>query len=111
AALAVIEEDRAGGAGNRRLDVRVTEDDGRRLAAEFERYLLKVAGRGFDNELADCGRSGERDLVDIVVGRQRGTSRLAVTGEDVDDAVRKPGFLDQFAEAECAQRRLLRDFQ
>jgi hypothetical protein len=66
-----------------------------------------MASRGFDDELADLSRSGERDLVDIVVRRQRGTCRLAVTSEDVDDAVRKPGFLDQFAEAECAQRRLL----
>src|SRR5262249_1674294 len=72
AALAVIEEDRAGGAGNCRADVRVAKNDRGRLAAEFERYLLQIAGRGFDDELADFGRSGERNLVDIVVGRERG---------------------------------------
>ena len=43
AALAVVEEDAVGGAGDRGVEVGVGEDDVRRLAAELQRDLLEVA--------------------------------------------------------------------
>jgi hypothetical protein len=39
AALAMIEEDRAGGAGNHQADIGIRQDDRRRLAAEFHACL------------------------------------------------------------------------
>jgi len=77
AALAVVEEDGAGGAGNRRFDIGIAEDDRRRLAAQFQRYLLQIAGGGLDDELADLGRSGEGDLVDPFMRGQRGAAPTA----------------------------------
>ena len=98
AALAVVEEDPVGGADDRALRIGVGEHDVRRLAAELERDLLQVPGRGLDDQLADLGRARERDLVDIVVRRQRGAG-VAEAGDDVDDAVRQPGLLQQLARA------------
>ena len=45
AALAVVEEDRVGGAGDGRVGIGVVEHDVGALAAEFESELLEVAGR------------------------------------------------------------------
>ena len=71
AALAVVEEDRVGRARDRRLQVGVGVDDVGRLAAELQADLLQVAGGRLDDQLADLGRAGERDLVDVVVGGER----------------------------------------
>ena len=84
AALAVVEEDRVRRAGDRRLHVSVAVDDVRRLAAELERDLLEVARGRLDDQLADLGRAGERDLVDVVVRGERRAGRLAVARDDVD---------------------------
>ena len=65
AALAVIEEDGHGGAGNGGFEIGVVDDDVGRFAAEFERNFLQVAGRGVNDELADFGRAGEGDFVDV----------------------------------------------
>src|SRR6185312_1217437 len=78
-----------------------------RLAAELEAYLLQVSGRCLDDQLPDLGRARERDLVDVIVRLQRG-ARVAEAGDDVDDAVWEPSLLQQLAEAERRQRRLLR---
>ena len=72
AALALVVEDRVGGAGDREIEIGIGEDDRRRLAAEFERDALEVAGRRLDDQLADLGRAGEGDLVDIgMIGERR----------------------------------------
>ena len=72
AALALIVEDRIRHAADRVIEVGVREDDLRRLAAEFERDALQVAGGGLDDQFADLGRSGEGDLVDVGVLGERG---------------------------------------
>ncbi len=110
AALAVVEEDRVGRARDRRLEVGVRVHDVRRLAAEFERDLLEVAGSGLDDQLADLSRACERDLVDVVVGRQRGAG-IAEASDDVDDARGEPSLQQQLAEPERGQRRLLGGLQ
>ena len=88
------------------VDVGVGVDDVRALAAELERDLLEVAGRGLDDQLADLGRAGEGDLVDVVVRGQR-RARVAVAGDDVEHAVGQAGLLEQLAEAQRRERRLL----
>ena len=89
AALALVVEDRVGRPGDRAVEIGVREDDGRRLAAELERDALEVAGGGLDDQLADLGRAGEGDLVDVGMLGQRRAGRLAEAGDDVDDAVRE----------------------
>ena len=111
AALAVIEEDGAGGAGNGAVEIGVVENDVGRFAAEFERNLLQVAGRGLHDELADFGRAGEGDLVDVRMRGERGAGGFAVAGNDVHDAIGNAGFLNQFAEAERRERSLLGGLQ
>src|ERR1035438_2018735 len=71
ATLAVIEENRIRRARNRHIEIRIVEHDVGRLAAQLERNFLQIIGRGFDDQLADFGRSGERDLVPFTVRRQR----------------------------------------
>ena len=89
AALAVIEEDGAGGAGNGGVEIGVVEYDVRRFAAQFERDFFQIAGRRVHDQLADFGRAGERDFVDIWMRGKRGAGCFAVAGDDVDDAVRE----------------------
>ena len=111
AALPVIEEDGAGRAGNGGVEVGVVEDDVRRFAAEFERNFLQIAGGRLQDQLADFGRAGERDFVDIRMRRERGAGRFAVARNDIHHAVGNAGFLNQFAEQQRRERRLLGRFQ
>jgi hypothetical protein len=99
AALALVEEDPVGGARDRDLEVGVLVQDLRALAAELERDLLEVAGRGLHDLAADLGRAGERDLVDRVVRREC-RSGVAEAGHDVDDPGGQPGLLHQLAETQ-----------
>ena len=64
AALAVIEENRLGRAGNGVLQIGVGEDDVRALAAQLQRDLAESFGRGLHDQLADFRRAGEGDLID-----------------------------------------------
>ena len=45
-----------------------------------QRDLLEVAGGGLDDQLADLGGTGERDLVDVGMGGQSGTGGFAKVG-------------------------------
>jgi hypothetical protein len=49
------------------LEIGIGEDEGRRLAAEFEADALEVALRRIDDRAAGLGRAGEGDLIDIHV--------------------------------------------
>ena len=55
AALALVEEDGAGGSGDGFVEIGVREDDCRALAAELESDFLEVSGGGLDDEAADLG--------------------------------------------------------
>ncbi len=102
----MVEEDSVRGACHRAL-VGVVEDDVGALAAEFEGELLEVPGGCLEDELADLGGAGEGDLVDIVMGRERGACGLAETWHHVDDAVRNARLGHQLGETQCRQRGLL----
>ena len=87
--LALIEEDGAGRAGDGRIEIRVRQDDDRRLAAQLHRHLLHVAGRRLHDQPADLGGSREGDLVDAGVGGERGARRRTHAGDDVEHALRE----------------------
>lgn len=55
-------------------------------------------------------RSGEADPVDLHVGGDE-RSRLAISGDDVDDARRETGLFDVIAQGNSAQWRLLRGLE
>ena len=93
AALAMVEEDRAGGAGDGGVDVGIGEDDVGGLAAQFQASrVFRLLRGGLHDQLADFGRAGEGDLVDIGVRGQRRAGGLAEAGYDVDHAIREAGF-------------------
>jgi len=106
AALTVVEEDRARGALDRRLEVGVLQHDLRRLAAQLERDLLEVARRRLHDQAPDLRGAGERHLVDVGV---RGQMRAGVAepGHDVHDTGRQSRLGHQLAEPQRRQRRLL----
>ena len=65
--LALVEVDAVDDALDRLVERGVLEDDVRGLAAELQgQRLVRARGRLVD-ELADAGRAGERDLVDVGV--------------------------------------------
>ena len=84
--VGVQEQARAGGAGlalageahagddavHHPVLVGVGIDDRRALAAQFQRYRHDAFGRGTHDDLADLGRSGERQFADRRMLRQRG---------------------------------------
>ena len=70
AALAVIEEDRAGRAGNGGIQIRVVQNNVGRFAAQFQRNFFQIARCGLQDQLAHFGRAGERDFVDVRMRRQ-----------------------------------------
>ena len=63
--VALVEVDAVDDALDGLIDRRVGEDDVRRLAAELEREALLRPGGGALDALADLGRAGEGDLVDV----------------------------------------------
>ena len=81
--VALIEEDAVDDSLDRLIHRGVVEYDVGSLAAQFEGDLLAGPGQAAANELADCGRAGEGNLVDVAVidqARTRGTG----AGNDVE---------------------------
>jgi hypothetical protein len=65
-----------------RAGVGVVEDDVGALAAEFQRELLQVPGRGLHDQLADLSGTGEGDLVHVIVT----CARLRLLGNSLGGA-------------------------
>ncbi len=103
--VALVEVDPVDDPLDRLVERRVVEDHVRRLAAELERQLLAGAGELALDRLADLGRAGEGDLVDVALD-ERGAG-AAVAGDDVDDAGRQLGLAEDVAEEERRERRRL----
>ena len=101
-------EDARDHALDRVVEVRVVEHDVRRLAAKLHADALQPARRGFVDALAGGVRAGERDLADERMLDQSGADVGAEAGDDVDDAGRESGLLDQLHELERRRRRELR---
>ncbi len=98
--LPLVEPDRIDDALDGAVEVGVVEDDERAFAAEFERERLATARRLLADEAPDIGRAGEGDLVDAVVSDDR-RARLAVAGDEVEDAVGQADALAEFGEADA----------
>src|SRR5690606_13276160 len=72
----------------------VIEHDVGRLAAEFERHLLEAARGQLVDARAGSRTTRERDLGDLRMRDERLADDCAVARDDVDDARRHTGFLD-----------------
>jgi hypothetical protein len=90
-----------------RVEIGVLEHDQGRLSAQLEREALEVAGGRLDDQPADLCRPGERDLVDVRMRGERRTGGLAVTGDDVEHAVRQARLAEDLLQLQCGERRLL----
>ena len=93
---------------NRGVEVsKVGHEDLRAFATGFERYALEVGFAGIDHELlAGGGRSGEADLGNIGVQRQRASGFGAATVDDVEHAGWTAGLEKQLRQPDARQRRL-----
>ncbi len=111
--LAGVEEDAHAGALRGGVEIlAVVEDDVRRLAAAFEAHMLHVRLGGiFQEVLADFGRAGEGDHVDIHVAAKGLARRFAHAGQHVEDAVRNARFGRDLGEAESGKGRLFGGLQ
>ena len=98
AVLAAVDERPRRGTAGRRLDVRVVEDDERRLAAEFEMDALEVRRGELLDRPARLRVAGQRDEIDVLVSCHRGAHDVPAARDDVEDAVRQPGLLRQFGQ-------------
>src|SRR5581483_6923353 len=90
---------------------RIREDDVWRLAAEFERDALEIAGGSLEDELADLGGAGEGDLVDVGMLGDGAAGAGAEAGDYLDDALGQSGLEDELAEAERGERSLFGGFE
>src|SRR5690606_12060421 len=75
----------------------------RRFSTEFEGYFFVRSAHRALNEFPDSSTSGKGHFVDVVVVDQRG-SGFSCSGDDVDDAFRKSGFLENLGEFKCCER-------
>ncbi len=107
AALALIQEQPEHGPFDGRIEVGVGEDDVRALAAKLESHALERIGRILHDQLAGRGLTREGNLVDALVAYQRGASRLAEAGDDVDHTRGIACFQCQFAHPQRGERGLL----
>src|SRR5262249_30689232 len=67
AVIAILRDNRP---SNRRIEIRIVEDDERGVAAELEGHFLHRAGALGHEQLADFGRARERNFADDRVGRE-----------------------------------------
>ena len=105
AGVAVLRRHRA---LDRRIQIRIVEHDERRVAAELERQLLHRARALRHQQLADLGRSGERQLLHDRIRRQLAANLGGRSGDDVEDALRDAGALGELGERQRRERRLRR---
>lgn len=107
AGLAVVKVDTEVDPVNGLVDIGVVEDDVGGLATKLKGNLLQVGLGGSLHDLAaDQGRAGEGNLVNVHVGGDGGTSNSAETGDDVENARRETGLLDELSKDESRKRRL-----
>ena len=111
--LSRIEEDARSRALRRAVEIgRIGEDDVRRLAAAFQTHDLHVRFAGIlQEELADFGRTGEGDGIDVHMPAERLAGRLAESGHDIEHAFGNARFRRKFGHAHRRQRRLFGGFQ
>ncbi len=90
AGVAELARDRA---LDRGVDVGVVEDDQGRMAAELHADLLDRVGALLEQDLADLGRAGERQLAHGIVAGQLAADLPGTAGDDVEHALGDAGAL------------------
>ena len=102
AALAGIEEHAVGRDLGDVIEVAgIGKDDVGRLAAGFERHMLHVAlARIAQEVLADLGRAGEGDHVDVHVAAQRLAGGFAKARQHVEHAIGNARLGGEFGDAQ-----------
>ncbi len=111
AGLSVVEETRLDRAGDGAREIGVVEDDGGRLAAQFERDALDRLRAQFADAPPRRRRSGERHHVDFGMRGQRLADHRAITRHEIEDARRQAGRIDHFGEQIGRERRHFRGLQ
>ncbi len=96
-------EDDAGGDG---VEVRVGEDEDRRLATELEVHPFERRHRGGRHRLPGAHAAGDRHQVDVGVGGDRGADDGTVTGHNIQNACRED-VGHELGETKRGQRSLL----
>src|SRR4029077_733091 len=109
--FALIDEDSEECAVDGSFEVGVGEEDVGRLAPQFERDALHRIGGLLDDDLADCGAAGKRDLVHVRVLDERSAGSFAEAGDDVDYASGQAAISKVFCKFEGGKRRLLGGFE
>src|SRR6202022_489155 len=72
------------------VDVGIRQDQGRRLAAELQRYALHGLGRVSVDPLADHGGASEGDLLDVGTARDGVANGITASVHYVDHSGRQP---------------------
>ncbi len=106
-----VKEDRAGGARGCSLHIAIRKDHDRRLSAQLERNALQRIGRVPVDHLADFGRTGEGDFIDVGVFDEAIATGVAVARDHIDDACREARLGDEVGEPQRGQRCLFGGLQ
>src|SRR5262249_16436534 len=111
AALALIEEQSEVRTLDGLIHVGIGENNVGTLAAKFQTDALEVGFRRvLHDEVADFGRTGKRDLVDVVVARDRRPRGGTVARKQIYHTFGKSSFENQFAHTQGREWSLLGGF-
>ncbi|MPM27664.1 hypothetical protein SDC9_74177 [bioreactor metagenome] len=89
---------------HREVQIRVLEDEQWRVSAEFHRAAQHVPARLLQQQFADRGGPGERELPEPRVGDHRVGDVMERRGDDIDDPVRHAGVGQHLRQQEGGQR-------
>mmetsp|Transcript_50731 Transcript_50731/g.115314 ORF Transcript_50731/g.115314 Transcript_50731/m.115314 type:complete len:208 (+) Transcript_50731:690-1313(+) len=107
-ALTHVQEQPNVGSRNSLLQVCVRKHNQRRLTPKLQAHPLQVALSGHLHDLVSHRRApSERNLVNIHVQRNRGSSSRTKSRHDVHNPLGKSNLLDQSADRQRGQRSLL----
>ncbi len=70
------------------------------MATELHAHLLDRVGALLEQDLADLGRAGERQLAHQVVAGQLAADLLGAAGHDIEHTLRDPGALGELGQCE-----------
>ena len=99
----LVEVDTVDDPFNGLIDRGVFENNIGSFTTKFQRTTFLRTGDRLLNDFADTGRSGKRNLVDILMIDDRSTD-VTMPGHDVDDARWQIGLLNDFGQFERRQR-------
>ncbi len=89
------------------IEIGIFHDDLGVLAAEFERYAFEILAAHRRDLAADGGGTGKRNQLHILMTHQRRADIFAAAMDQIDDARRHAGFVENLDEASCRVRRIL----